>query len=433
MDHDSDCVQGIMVMLTSAELEERFNVERSIRFANPIDNFVLFVVGAHAAGKDTILGKMQELRREPGDIVEYGAYTKLEYWTDRQLRVGEDMLKEPGAISKKPEEFIVDGQKYLAWYRSGNGSFYAFPPELFPKGKDPTIAMVHVATDTGLQVWRSNKTLPNNITAFINVPSTDDRKLRVRSRLADAGGNISDENAFKQDLAEMSRINTFFQSHHDLYDVMYNNSNPGDKGIRKAIYGDPQESVQRDIALRINALCHLHRDASMGRSENGISVASLCDLFIQKISSDLFGRNLEHLESDVPLEGHVQRAVMGYAEPAGLDPKKLYSMLEKVAIHSVDLSPRDAEKAGKVIVNIKSQHHIPTSLAQLLLKAPGFSDYHVLRILAQRIYTETKTRPEYLVNKNGNLVGLACSLTDQQPRNQQSRQYHRLEIRLGYN
>ncbi len=422
-----------MVVLTSEQLEERFNTERPLRLADPIDNFVLFVVGAHAAGKDTILGRMQELRREEGDVLQYGAYRKLEYWTDRELREGEGIVREPGAIHKSPDEFLGHSGKFLAWYRSSNGSFYAFPSELFPRDKDPTIAMVHVATDLGLQVWQENQTLPHHITAFINVPGKDDRKARVRSRLIDSEGNPPSEATLEASLAEMSRINAFFVGHPDLYDVMYNNCNPSDRGIRKAIYGNPQESVQKDIALRINALCHLHRDASLRRSGNGISIASLCDQYTRRISSDLFGCELEALKTDVPLEGQVQRAVKAYADQAHLDSNKLYPMLEPVTIRSIDLHPRGSEKAGVVVVNLTPQHHIPTSVAQLLVRTPESPDYHVLRILGQRIYGETKTRPDYLVNKNGNLVGISCSLSDMRPRDQQSGQYHRLEIRLGYN
>ena len=432
-----------MVVLTSEQLERAVNSQRERVLADPIDDFVLFVVGAHAAGKDTILHRMQELKREEGDVLAYGAYRKLEYWTDREPREGEGVLREPGAIHKSPEEIqghIDRGGKFLAWYRSSNGWFYAFPQEFFPKGGDPTIAMVHVATDCGLRVWQQNQTLSHNITAFINVPGKDDRRARVRSRLIDSEGKPLDDRVFEESLAEMSRINSFFSDTPSLYDVMYNNSNPGDRGIRKALYGNPQESVQKDIALRLNALCHLHRDASIRRpagAVNGISVAALCDQYIRRISLDLFGHDLEALIPGVELEGQVQRAVMAYAEKAtskaSLDPSKLYPMLEKVTIRSVDLHPKGVGKAGTAIVYLEPQHHIPTSVAQLLATTPESPDYHALRILAQRIYGETKTRPDYIVNKNANLVGFSCSLTDMPPKSQREGQYHRLEIRLGYN
>ncbi len=419
-------------MVTSEQLEERLNSEREIRLADPIDDFVLFVVGAHAAGKDTILRRMQELKREEGDVLAYGAYRKLEYWTDRELREGEGIIKEPGAIHRKPDDFTADGQRFLAWYRSSNGNFYAFPPDIFPRGADPTIAMVHVATDIGLDVWRQNQTLPHNITAFINVPGKDDRKARVRARLTEPGRSL-DEDVLQESLAEMSRINTIFAKNPDLYDVMYNNSNPGERGIRKALYGNPQESVQKDNALRLNALCHLHRDANIRRvgNGNGTSIASLCDQYIQNISWDLFGNNLEKLAPGVQLLGQVQRAVMPYAEKMSLESSKLYPMLEGVQIRSVELHPKT--KPGTVIINLEPQHNIPTSVAQMLVTVPESRDYHVLRILGQRIYGETKTRPDYIASHNSNLVGFACSLTDMRPKDQQTGQYHRLEIRLGYN
>ncbi len=415
-------------------MESRLNSERKSRLANPIDNFVLFVVGAHTAGKDTILRRMHDLRREQGDVLAYGAYRKLEYWTDRELREGEGIIKEPGAIHKTPEDFLVEGQRYLAWYRSSNGSFYAFPPELFPKGGDPTIAMVHVATDVGLGVWRQNQTLPHNITAFINVPSKDDRKARLRARLTEPGKAI-DETVLEENLERMSEINNFFFGNPDLYDVMYNNSNPGDKGIRKALYNNPQKSVQKDIALRLNALCHLHRDANMRRTAgngNGTSIASLCDLYVRNISKDLFGLDLDALIPDIYLHGQVQRAVIPYAEQASLESSKLYPMLERVQIRSVELHPTGAAKAGTVIINLQPQEDKPTSIAQMLATTPESPDYHVLRILGQRIFGETKTRPDYTVSNKGNLVGFACSLTDKQPKDQHAGQYHRVEIRLGY-
>lgn len=425
-----------MEMLTSAQLEARLNDERTDRLAPPIDDFVLFVVGAHAAGKDTILRRMQDLKREEGgDVLEYGAYQKLEYWTDRVLREGEEILREPGAIHKNPDAFIVEGLKFLAWYRSSNGSFYAFPSDLFPRGRDPIIAMVHVATDIGLRVWQRNQTLPHNLTAFINVPEKKDRRARVRSRFP-SGQNI-DETLAEESFNEMSRINTVFVNDPTLYDVMYNNSNPGDKGIRKALYGDPQESVQKDIALRLNALCHLHRDASMRRevddSVNDTLVASLCDQYVRKIALDLFSCNLDALARDVRLDGQVQRAVSAYADKSSLDYNKLSLLLKDVAIQSIDLHPKGSGKAGTVVVSLRPQHHIPTSVTGILTRTPESKDYHVLRILGQRIYGETKTRPDYMVNSNGNLVGFSCSLTDMPPKNQQSGQYHRLEIRLGYN
>ncbi len=425
-------------------LEVILEEQRDSRISNAVDPLTLVLVGAHGAGKDTVLAQLGTLGRD-GRLADYGVYKKVQYWTkehSRAVREGEGIARNVGPVYKTREEILADGQRYVFWYRSGQ-KFYAFPPDVFAVDGIP---MLHIANIAGLAQLEKNNTLPHRLTVFIDANDKQDLARRVSKRLVlETKGEFpadydihaalakrpeaftAHDRLFRETFDGIMQANKSFGRHakYGAYDAVFRNNEPIHGGIRDIFYGNGQTSVIEDIALRLNEFYHRFRDANGGPKKPEAS--KIHNQYVVDLARELFSAPISQIQAKVPLNGKVHRAVDAYATREGLDPRRMHEYLNPVVVSHCRKGSND--QVGTITIYLKRQDERPISLERLRIGRAEYEhpDYHALRIIEQYIFQETRTRPVYLV-EGSTLVGMSCSLTDRRPTGQEAGQYHKLRI-----
>lgn len=429
---------GLIDNQDSRSIDEILTAEFDKRVSAPIRAIPVVAVGAHGAGKDSILNALAVLRGTSGIVHHYGNLVKVDYWTDRLLREGEATAKKPGAKYKPREEILREEQKYVFWYTSkANGYFYGFPPDVFDLEGVP---MLHIADPCGVEAVVSNKTIPNRLTVFIDAHHKADLERRAIDRLVlkervfppsfnrETSTNHQFNKQYDSMLSTMIQGNKAFVQHLEWFDAVYVNNNPGETGVRSVMYRTQKsrDSLIQDIALRLNALYMMYRDALSRREESSplIDIADLHNKHIRSLVTALFEMPLENICDGAKLDGSVDRAVLHYAEVYELTLEPLYQHLKGVLVKEVKI------KNGVAEIFIKPQSKNAVRVSRLRSGMTDQADYHVLRMLAERTYQVTQTRPDY-ITKSDVVSGIRCSLTDRKPHSLQPGQLYSLEIKFA--
>lgn len=375
-----------------------------------VDRPVLHILGLRNGGKTTII-------KELGLLGNYVCVPYMAAWRDR--RAGEAHALTPNVKIVTLEEI---SEQHIVYGYHEEDVVYAFAQSTFPQRSG-----IPIITTVGLRGIDAlgRGTLPHllNVHITVNRSSKDALEKRIIDRLIltqefPVDFDVNDVNScppeYRARIDErleytLQRIEDFKQKG-DFYDATFFNETAQPQDIRAWLYRErPEDTIPKDIALRINRLYRLWTSKRMPPHSN---IANTHNSFITALLKHTVG-SIDSLKPNTDLfqagiRGKQRKRILkGYCRLKDINYKYINDTIKQTIVDAVEKSDD-----GRINVYLRPVDGTKSISAQEVQHSQGSCDFDTLAFLIYVIEQRFKVRPTFITE--GDVIkGIRYGLTDE--------------------